>query len=97
MAPQDWWHVLRKIGLHTLNNGAAILSFILLAWLTRWGIPDGLLGTILDRIGGVVLIVLVLVFACQVIYDVLPESVRNVLIALLEKSRGLFTYKFVFA
>lgn len=85
MAVQDWY-VLRKVALHTLNNGVAILSFILLTFLTRRGLSEGLLRAILDDIEGVVLIVLVLIFACQVIYDVLPEKIR-----------GLFTSKFVFA
>lgn len=80
------WNVLRKVGLHTLNCGAAMVSFILLTWLTRWGIQDSMLRSILDGIEGVVLIVLVLVFANQVIYDLLPERIRV-----------LITSKFVFA
>ncbi len=83
---QDWWYVLRRIGLHTLNNGAAILSFVLLSFLTRWGIQDAVLRSILAYIEGVVLIVLVLLFASQVIYDVLPEKIRD-----------LFTSKVVLA
>jgi hypothetical protein len=83
---QDWWYVLRKVGLHTLNNGSAILSFVGLTRLSKWGISDCRLLSILDDIEGVVLIVLVLIFACQVIYDVLPERIR-----------GFLTPKFVFA
>jgi hypothetical protein len=85
MAAQDW-HVLRKVALHTLNNGVAILSFVLLAYLTKSGIQDQTLSLILERIEGVVLIVLVLIFGCQLVYDVLPEKIR-----------GLFAAKFVFA
>ena len=82
----DQWYILRKVCLHTLNDGAAIVSFIILLWLTKRGIPEGRLATILDDIEGVVLIVLVLIFALQVIYDVLPEKIRD-----------LFKSKFVFA
>jgi hypothetical protein len=73
---QDWWYVLRKVALHTLNNGAAIFSFMLLSYLMRRGISDCVLLAILDKIEGIVLIVLVLIFAGQVIYDVLPEKIR---------------------
>lgn len=64
--------------MHTLSNGSAILSFVALSRLTHWGITDGMLRTILERIEGVVLIVLVLIFAYNVIADVLPERIRNV-------------------
>jgi hypothetical protein len=77
MAAGDW-RVLRAIGMHTLNNGSAILSFVFLSFLTRRGIPQGVLRVILDDIEGVVLIVLVLIFAYNVIYDLLPERLRNV-------------------
>lgn len=82
----DIWYVLRKVGTHILSNGAAILSFIILSWLVRRGIQDPRLRTILDDIEGVVLIVLVLIFAAHVIYDVLPEKLRD-----------YFSSKFVFA
>ncbi len=92
MAPQDW-HVLKKLGMHTLNNGAAIISFEALTYLIKQGMEDGFLRTILDGTESGVLIVLVLVFACQVIYDVLPEKIHEV----LEKIRESMVSKFVFA
>ena len=85
MAAQDW-HVLRKVGLHTLNNFAAILSFVGLTYFTKRFITEGWVPGILDDIEKVVLVVLVLIFACQVIYDVVPEKIR-----------AFFTSKFVFA
>jgi hypothetical protein len=96
MAAQDW-HGLKKIGMHTLNNGGAILSFILLTLLTRWGISGGTLRTILDDVEGVVLIVLVLIFALNVMYDALPEQLRSVCDALLERLRNVLTSNLVFA
>jgi hypothetical protein len=86
MAEQVWWYILRKVGLHTLNDGAAIGSFVLLSYIIRLWLPEGRLRTILDDIEGVVLIVMFLIFACQVIYDVLPGKIR-----------GFVTSKFVFA
>jgi hypothetical protein len=73
---QDW-RVLQKIGMHTLSNGSAILSFVFLTYLTKHFIPEGALRSILDFIEGVVLIVLVSIFALNLIYDVLPEKFRD--------------------
>jgi hypothetical protein len=63
--------------MHTLNSGAAILSFVSLSCLTRWLITDCKLRYYLDKIEGIVLIVLVVIFAYNVIVDLLPESLRN--------------------
>jgi hypothetical protein len=84
------WDILRKLRAHTLSNGGAILSFIILFWLTKHGVPDGMLRAVLDGIEGVVLIVLILIFSLRVIYDVLPEQIRD-------KIQAFFTSKFVFA
>lgn len=73
----SWHDVLRKIGIHTLCNAAAMGSFVILVLLSKWGIQDVTLRAILDDIEGIVLIVLVVVFALQVIYDVLPEKIRD--------------------
>ncbi|PYU27284.1 MAG: hypothetical protein DMG32_07800 [Acidobacteria bacterium] len=80
------WRVLRAIGMHTLNSTAAILSFVVLSWLTERGVHTILLLRILEFIEGTVLIVVLLVFAINVIYDLLPEQLRNVI-----------TSRFVFA
>jgi hypothetical protein len=74
---QDW-SVIQKIWMHTLTNGSAILSFIFLTYITEHGIHAGILRSILEGIEGVVLVVLVLIFALTVIYDLLPEKIRNV-------------------
>ena len=65
--------------MHTLNSAAAILSFVLLSWLSQRGIHVERLLRILEPIEGTVLIVMLLVFATNVIYDLLPERVRNVI------------------
>jgi len=72
--------------MHTLNSTAAILSFVVLSWLTERGVHTILLLRILEFIEGTVLIVVLLVFAINVIYDLLPEQLRNVI-----------TSRFVFA
>jgi hypothetical protein len=74
---QDW-SVISKIWMHTLTNGSAILSFVLLTYITKHGIQEGVLRSILEGIEGIVLVVLVLIFALTVIYDVLPEKIRHV-------------------
>jgi hypothetical protein len=83
----DWdWVVLRKVVQHTLNTGAAILSFVILSYLTDHGVAGSVLRLILTRIEGGVLVVLVLILGCQLIYDVLPEKMREIVLS-----------KFVFA
>jgi uncharacterized membrane protein len=96
MAAQDW-RVLGAIGMHTLTDGGAIVSFVVLTRLTKWGISAGVLRTILEGIQGVVLIVLVLIFAYNVIYDVLPEQLRSAIYDLAGRLRNVFTSKLVLA
>ena len=78
MAAQDW-DVLTRIGMHTLVNGAAILSWVVLNALITQFVDDDILRVIIKLIEGGVLVVLVLVFARNLIYDVVPEKIREII------------------
>ncbi len=60
---------LKAIVRHTLHCTAAILSFMWIAWLVRWGLNDGWLKSFIEHVEQFVLAVLLLVFVIQIGYD----------------------------
>jgi len=95
---QEWWRVLQKLGKHTLDNAAAMGSFWLSGLLAHRIITDPVVLGVVDNIEAIVLTVLLVIFGLQVIYDVLPEKIRILILDFLQgKLRDLFSAKFVFA
>jgi hypothetical protein len=69
---------LKAIFRHTLHCTVAILSFIWIAWLVRWGLGEGLLASFIEYVEKFILAVLFLVFLFNIGYDLWKEIQRNV-------------------
>ena len=76
---QAWFDIpfLQRIGKHTSNCAAAMLSWIVLFWLGRKGIQSERIRLILEDTETIVLVVTILVFAYDFMSDLLPQRVRN--------------------
>ncbi len=80
MSWSDWAgsENLKAIFRHTLHCTVAILSFIWIAWLVRWGLGGGWLAVFIDHVEQFILAVLFLVFLINIGYDLWKEILRNV-------------------
>jgi len=72
------WTNLLAIFWHTVDCSAAIGSFMLISWLVRMALGPGLLSTGIHLLEQFTLVILLLVFVFNIVYDRLRELVRNV-------------------
>ena len=80
MAWRDWLDVknLQLTCKHTVSTIAAVFSYVLVFWLVRWGLGEGVIASIVEFTEQVVLVVTLLVYLFQLLYDVWVEARRNV-------------------
>ncbi len=80
MSWSDWFDVkgLQAIAKHTGLAGAAIVSFIFVHWLVRWGLGPGWWSNVVEFLEKFLIVTLFLVFVVKIGYDFIREIGRNV-------------------
>jgi hypothetical protein len=74
---QETTKVILAILQHAIAATIALLSFWLVAWLAKRAIPSGWVHNFLDYAEQFGLVVISLALLVHLVYDLLPERIRN--------------------